>query len=193
MRLGFLIRGVVIAPALLLAAIVGGVRAEPDSAAFLLAAAEGGDRTGPDLGNWRVDTGGDGQITASLHAINKLITGGGALGYSPVLTLACRPDGDPRWSEWLKISDSVSASRKITMSVIVDGGSKTDESWSVGPRGRTLVRDGDDGIKRLVSANRLTLSWRFGLLSGRGEADFELAGLSKAIGQIAASCKTDPP
>ena len=160
-------------------------------AAVLLFA--GAARAEPNLGSWSVAAGDDGQITASLHASNKLITGGGALGYSPVLTLACRPDGEPRWSEWLQLNDAVSASRKITISVIVDGGGKTDESWSVGPRGRTLVRDGDDGIKRLVSANRLTLSWRFGLLSGRGEADFELAGLSEAIGQIAASCKTDPP
>lgn|GEM_PF-1244266 len=175
MKLGLMMRDVVVAAALLLAATSGTARAEPD------------------LGNWHVDTGSDGQVTASLHASNKLITGGGALGYSPVLTLACRPDGDPRWSEWLKLSDSVSASRKITMSVIVDGGSKVDESWWVGPRGRMLFREGDDGIKRLVSASRLTLSWRFGLLSGRGEADFELAGLSEAIGQIAASCKIDPP
>ncbi|WP_246688438.1 MULTISPECIES: type VI secretion protein [unclassified Mesorhizobium] len=163
------------------------------AAALLLAAAGSAARAEPALGNWRVDTGSDGQVTASLHASNKLITGGGALGYSPVLTLACRPDGDPRWSEWLQLNDAVSASRKITISVVVDGGSKFDESWSVGSRGRMLVRDGDDGIKRLVSANRLTLSWRFGLLSGRGEADFELAGLSEAIGQIAASCKIDPP
>ncbi|WP_337091473.1 hypothetical protein [Mesorhizobium argentiipisi] len=175
MRLGFMMRDVVAAAALLFAAAIGVARAEPD------------------LGNWSVGGGDNGQITASLHASNKLITGGGALGYSPVLTLACRPDGEPRWSEWLQLNDAVSASRKITISVIVDGGGKTDESWSVGPRGRTLVRDGDDGIRRLASANRLTLSWRFGLLSGRGEADFELAGLSEAIGQIAASCKTDPP
>lgn len=163
------------------------------AAALLLAVAGSAAGAEPALGNWRLDTGSDGQVTASLHASNKLITGGGALGYSPVLTLACRPDGDPRWSEWLQLNDSVSASRKITISVVVDGGSKFDESWSVGPRGRMLVRDGGDGIKRLVSANRLTLSWRFGLLSGRGEADFELAGLSEAIGQIAATCKIDPP
>lgn len=175
MRLEFTMRDVVAAAALLFAAAAGVARAEPA------------------LGNWSVGAGNDGQITASLHASNKLITGGGALGYSPVLTLACRPDGEPRWSEWLQLNDAVSASRKITISVAVDGGGKTDESWSVGPRGRTLVRDGDDGIKRLASANRLTLSWRFGLLSGRGEADFELAGLSDVIGQIAASCKTDPP
>ncbi|MGT2465872.1 hypothetical protein ACVOMV_13205 [Mesorhizobium atlanticum] len=124
-----MMRDVVIAAALLLAATVGVARAEPN------------------MGNWSVGSGNDGQITASLHASNKLITGGGALGYSPVLTLACRPDGEPRWSEWLQLDDAVSASRKITISVVVDGG-KTDESWSVGPRGRTLVRDGNDGIKR---------------------------------------------
>lgn len=172
--MAFKTRGVVVAAALLLATACVA-------------------QAGPDLGNWRVDAGSDGQVTASLYATNKLITGNGALGYSPVLTLACRPGGEPRWSEWLQLNDAVSASRKITMSVMLDGGSKFDESWSVGPRGKLLVREGDDGIKRMVSASRLLLSWRFGLLSGRGEADFDLAGLSEAIGQMASSCNTDPP
>ena len=78
------------------------------------------------------------------------------------------------------------------MSVKIDQGSKFAESWSVGPRGRMLVRDGADGIRRLVSASRLLLSWRFGLLSGRGEADFDLAGLREAVDHIAGSCNTDP-
>ena len=163
------------------------------AAAALIFAAAGATHAEPALGNWRVDVAGDGEVTASLYATNKLLTGGGALGYSPVLILACRPDREPRWSEWLQLNDAVSASQRITMSIVVDGGGKFNESWFVGPRGRTLVREGSDGIKRLVSANRLLLSWRFGLLSGRGEADFELAGLSEAIGQVAASCKTDPP
>ncbi|MBN9216419.1 MAG: hypothetical protein J0I79_00550, partial [Mesorhizobium sp.] len=81
----------------------------------------------------------------------------------------------------------------ITMSVTIDNDSKFDESWSVGSRGRMLIRDGADGIRRLVQANRLLLSWRFGLLSGRGQADFDLAGFSEAVGQIAGNCKTDPP
>ncbi|TIU66392.1 MAG: hypothetical protein E5W13_32750, partial [Mesorhizobium sp.] len=59
--------------------------------------------------------------------------------------------------------------------------------------GRRLVRDGADGIRRLVSADRLQLSWRFGLLSGRGEADFDLAGFSEAVGQIAGTCNTELP
>lgn len=145
------------------------------------------------VGDWRFAKDGDGLVTASLYATNKLVTGGGALSYSPVLTIACRLDGEPRWTEWLQLNDAVSASRKITMSVAIDGSRKFDESWSVGPRGRTLMLDGADGVKRLVSANRLLLSWRFGLLSGRGQADFDLAGLDEAVGQIAGSCKTDPP
>ncbi|QKD03561.1 hypothetical protein [Mesorhizobium loti] len=144
-------------------------------------------------GDWRFGTGDDGLVTASLHATNKLITGGGALSYSPVLTIACRAAGEPRWTEWLELNDAVSASRKITMSVTVNGGGKFDESWSVGPRGRVLVRDGGDGIKRLVSASELSLSWRFGLLSGRGQADFDLAGLEGAVTQIAGTCRTAPP
>ncbi|TIT46810.1 MAG: hypothetical protein E5W75_20205, partial [Mesorhizobium sp.] len=71
--------------------------------------------------------------------------------------------------------------------------SKFDESWSVGTRARMLMRDGADGIKRLVPANRLLLSWRFGLLSGRGQADFDLAGFGEAVSQIAATCQTEVP
>jgi len=166
---------------------MGGVVAAALVLASLCGTAEAG------LDNWRFDTGSDGLVTASLYASNKLITGGGALSYSPILTIACRANGEPRWSEWLQLNDAVSASRKITMSITLDDDGKFDESWSVGTRGRQLVRDGADGVKRLVSANRLLLSWRFGLLAGRGEADFDLAGLGEAVDQIAGTCKTDPP
>ncbi|MET3579746.1 hypothetical protein ABID19_002777 [Mesorhizobium robiniae] len=162
-------------------------------AAFLLASACGIAQASSALDNWRFDTGSGGLVTASLHATNKLITGGGALSYSPVLTIACRANGEPRWSEWLQLNDAVSASRTVTVSVTVDKASKVNESWSVGPRRRTLVRDGADGIRRLVSADRLLLSWRFGLLSGRGEADFDLAGFSEAVAQIAGTCNTEVP
>ena len=163
------------------------------AATLVLAGACGVARAEAAVSEWRFAENGDGLVTASLYATNKLVTGGGALSYSPVLTIACRPDGEPRWTEWLQLNDAVSASRKITMSVAIDGSTKFDESWSVSPRGRMLVRDGADGVKRLVAANRLLLSWRFGLLSGRGQADFDLAGFDQAVGRIASSCKTDPP
>jgi hypothetical protein len=169
---------------------IGGVAA----AALLLASVCGiaqAEDAVPD--NWRFETGNDGLVMASLHATNKLITGGGALAYSPILTIACRADAEPRWSERLQLIDAVSASRTISVSVTVDKSGKVNENWSVGPRGRMLVRDGANGIKRLISASRLLLSWRFGLLSGRGEAEFDLAGVGEAVAQIAGTCNTDVP
>jgi hypothetical protein len=169
---------------------IGGVAA----AALLLASVCGiawAEDAVPD--NWRFETGNDGLVMASLHATNKLITGGGALAYSPILTIACRADGETRPRERLQMIDAVSANRSISVSVTVDKGGKVNENWSVGTRGRMLVRDGADGIKRLVSASRLLLSWRFGLLSGRGQAEFDLTGVGDAVGQIAGTCNTDVP
>src|SRR5690606_35622051 len=112
--------------------------------------------------------------------------------YSPVLTLACDRGGDPQWREWLRLSDRVSASGTITMRVTIDSDSFS-EAWAVHGGGRVLFRPGADGIAPLAAADRLSLSWRFGLLSGRGEADFDLSGAQEAIGRIADACGTAPP
>jgi hypothetical protein len=42
-------------------------------------------------------------------------------------TIACRADGEPRWSERLQLNDAVSARGTITMSVSVDEASKVNE------------------------------------------------------------------
>ena len=144
------------------------------------------------LARWRFGGDGAGQVTAMLPATNKLSTAGGALSYSPVLTIACNRGSDPQWREWLKLSDRVSAGKTITVGVAIDSGS-VQESWSVRGGGRILFRAGADGIAPLAPARRLSLSWRFGLLSGRGEARFDLAGAQAAIARIADACGTDVP
>lgn len=141
---------------------------------------------------WQFGEGKDGQVTARLLATNKLSTAGGALSYSPVLTIACNREADPQWREWLKLNDKVSASGTIVMSVEIDADS-FEERWAVHRGGRVLFRAGADGISSLAPANHLSLSWRFGLLSGRGEARFDLAGTRAAIARIAASCGADVP
>jgi len=141
---------------------------------------------------WRFGEGQNGQKTVSLLATNKLSTAGGALRYSPVLTVACTGGGDPQWRQWLELSDKVSARATAAVRVTVDAGS-FDEAWTVRRGGKTLFRDGADAVARLVRANRLALSWRFGLLSGRGAADFDLAGAGRAIGRLAEGCGTALP
>jgi hypothetical protein len=146
-----------------------------------------------DLDRWRFSTSDDGSVTASLAADNKLMNSSGTLSYSPVLTIACRSGGNPHWSEWLRLHDAVSSSSKITMSVSVDEAPAIDERWSATHRGKVLVRSGPGAVSRLLSANKLVLSWRFGLLSGRAEADFDLAGIAEAVGQLAETCRTSRP
>jgi len=142
---------------------------------------------------WRFGSAADGVITASIYADSMLVTGNGALGYSPVLTIACRPVGDPHWSEWLQLSDGVAASDTITVAVTVDHGSSVRENWLVASNSMTLMHDGADAVSRLASAKRLRLSWRFGLITGRVDADFFLAGAAEAIDRLAAECKIATP
>ena len=54
-------------------------------------------------------------------------------------------------------------------------------------RARRLVRDGADGIRRLVFADRLAVLAVWAAV-GRDEADFDLTGFSKAAGRIAGTC-----
>jgi len=143
-------------------------------------------------GRWRFGEAQNGHVTAALLATSKLSTAGGALSYSPVLTIACDMGGDPHWREWLGINDKVSAGGTITMRVTIDSDS-FDETWAVHRGGKVLFRAGADGVASLASAGRLSLSWRFGLLSGRGEARFDLTGAEEAIGRIAEACGTTPP
>lgn len=163
------------------------------AAALLLAAGGAGAAQADDAAErWRFGEGEGGSATAALLATSKLNTGGGALSYSPVLTIGCRPGADPQWREWLTLSDKVATSGTIAMRVTVDARS-FDESWKVEKGGKVLSRSGADAVGRLAQAGRLLLSWRFGLLSGRGTADFDLAGAAAALGRLADTCGTEMP
>lgn len=142
---------------------------------------------------WRIAAASDGMVTASVPADNKLMTTGGALSYSPTFSVACRPDGEAAWHISLQLADAVSADRSITVSVRLGGAAAVEESWTVGPRKKLLVREGEGVVARLVNADRIRLSWRFGLLSGRGEANVDLAGVEAALSAIAARCGVAPP
>lgn len=145
------------------------------------------------LDRWNFSNSDDGVATASLAAANKLTNNSGSLSYSPVLTIACRSGDDPQWSELLRLNDMASSSSTVTISVAIGDAEAFDERWTITRRGKVLVRTGPEAVSRLIPAERLALSWRFGLLSGRGEADFDLAGIDDVIGQLADACQTTRP
>lgn len=76
---------------------------------------------------WRFGSAPDGSITASVFADSIIAIGSGALGYRPVLTIACRPDGEPQWSEWLQLNDGVAGGNSITVAVSLDRGENVKE------------------------------------------------------------------
>ncbi len=161
-------------------------------AAVLLFAGGGGAYAQSGQDRWRFTTMDDGLVTASLAAVNKLTNNSGTLSYSPVLTIACRTGGDPQWSEWLRLNDMASGST-VTVSVAIGDNQAVDERWVASRRGKVLIKSGPQAVSRLVSAGKLVLSWRLGLLSGRGKADFDLAGISEVVGQLAEACQTSQP
>jgi hypothetical protein len=144
--------------------------------------------------SWRMGGGPDGQVTASIFSINTLSVGSSrVIYYHPVLTVACHPGGAPRWSQSLQLKDPVSASSAIDVSVRLDNGGEKAEQWTPGFQGRSFSKDGSAGVARLLQAKRLRLSWRFGLLAGRGEAIFNLSGLKEAVAGLAAACGVEMP
>lgn len=143
---------------------------------------------------WRLGSGPDGQITASIFSLNTLSIGSSrVIDYHPVLTIACHPGGAPRWSQSLQLKDPVSASGTINVSVRLDNGAAQDEQWTPGFQGRGFSRDGSEGVARLLQAKRLRLSWRFGFLAGRGDAIFNLSGVKEAVAGLASACGVAMP
>jgi hypothetical protein len=143
---------------------------------------------------WRLGSGPNGQITASIFSINTLSVGSSrVIDYHPVLTIACHPGGAPRWSLALQLKDPVSASGAINVSVRLDNGGENAEQWTPGFQGRGFSKDGSKGIARLLQAKRLRLSWRFGFLAGRGDAVFNLSGVKDAVAGLAGACGVEMP
>lgn len=143
---------------------------------------------------WRLGSGPDGQVTASIFSLNTLSVGSSrVIDYHPVLTIACHRGGTPRWSQSLQLRDPVSASGAISVSVRLDNGGEKAEQWTPGFQGRGFSRDGSEGIARLLQAKRLRLSWRYGFLAGRGEAIFNLSGVKEAVAGLAGACGVEMP
>lgn len=144
---------------------------------------------------WQSGSGPDGQVTASIFSMNTLSVGSSrVIDYHPTLTIACRPGGEPRWNVSLQLKDPVSArGGAVNVSARIDNGGEEAERWTPGFQGRGFSKDGSSAVARLLQAKRLRLSWRFGLLAGRGEAVFDLSGVERAVAGLASACGVEMP
>lgn len=143
---------------------------------------------------WRIANGRDGAITASVVSIGTLSVGSSrVIEYHPTFTIGCRPaEAGGGWSQALQLRDPVAGDRSVDLSLRVDG-SAISEQWTLGFQKRSFSREGKDGVARLLGARHLKIMWRFGFLAGRGEADFDLAGLQEAVTRIGHMCGDELP
>jgi hypothetical protein len=143
---------------------------------------------------WRMGSGPGGEATASIFSINTLSVGSSrVIDYHPTLTIACRPGGEPQWRVSLQLKDSVPARAAANVAVRLDNGGENSEQWTPGFQGRGFSKTGSSEVARLLRAKRLRLSWRYGVLSGRGEAVFNLSGAQDAVAALAGACGTELP
>lgn len=141
---------------------------------------------------WRLGSGPNGEFTASIFSVNTLSIGSSrVIDYHPTLTIACRPGGE--WSQTLHLKDAVSGNGAVNVSVRLDNGGERTEQWALGFQNRSFSRNGSGDVARLLQARRLRLSWRFGLLAGRGEAVFNLSGVREAVAGLAGACGSKLP
>lgn len=137
---------------------------------------------------WRIVNGRDGLITASVISIGTLSVGSSrVIEYHPTFTIGCRPTEGDGWSQSVQLRDPVAGNQLVDLSLRIDG-NVVSEQWALGFQKRSFQREGKDGITRLLGAKRLKIVWRFGLLAGRGEADFNLVGLEDAATRISRMC-----
>lgn len=137
---------------------------------------------------WRIVDGRNGEITASVISIGTLSVGSSrVVEYHPAFTIGCRLAEGGGWSQSVQLRDPVAGDQSVDLSLRIDG-SVISEQWALGFQKRSFSREGKDGIVRLLGAKRLKIVWRFGLLAGRGEADFDLAGFREAVARIGHMC-----
>jgi len=161
------------------------------AAIWLAGAAQSG---GQGRYTWQSGSGPDGQATASIFSMNTLSVGSSrVIDYHPTLTIACRPGDAANWSVALQLKDPISARAAANVSVRLDNGEESIEQWSPGFQSRGFSKQGSSEVARLLQAKRLRLSWRFGLLTGRGEAIFDLSGIEGAVSALAQACGIDLP
>jgi len=144
------------------------------------------------MGRWKVWRG-DGRATATVYSLNSLTTGSRTIDYRPALVVSCQAGRYPVWRQELSVRRIISGDDIADVSIRFDNGGSFAEQWTLSDMNRSLRNDGDHAVARLARARRFYVEWSFGVFSGRGEAVFDVDGISGALTDMANACGTAVP
>ncbi len=133
--------------------------------------------------------------TASLLSSTLIPSGSEEPDYAAVYSIACQSGDSTKWSQWLKLEDSLSSRGQIELLATVDKKIPREEFWIVADSKRLLTRENTPDIAELRTAKTLKLAWNWGWswLWLSDEARFELGDIEAVIFTLAKSCEIAEP
>ncbi len=133
--------------------------------------------------------------TASQFSSTLITSGEEASDYAAIYTISCQSGDSTKWSQWLKLEDSLSSRGQIELMATIDEKSPREEFWIVTDSKRLLTRENTPDIAELRTAKTLKLSWNWGWswLWLSDEASFELGDIEAVIFTLAKSCEIAEP
>ena len=140
-----------------------------------------------DLGRWKL-SGGKGSASATVYSLNTLTTGTRNIDYRPILIVSCDAGRYPVWRQTVQVRRAISGEGSARVTIRYDNAGAFQEAWALADMSRSLQWDGGEGVARLTRARRFSLSWRFGVFSGSGEAVFDVAGIKDVAGALGEAC-----
>ena len=154
---------------------------------LLAAACFDGSAAAQDLGRWKLSEG-RGSASATVYSLNTLTTGTRNIDYRPILIVSCDAKRYPVWRQTVQVRRAISGDGSSSVTIRYDNAGAFQEDWALADMSRSLQSDGGEGVARLTRARRFSLSWRFGVFSGSGEAVFDVAGIKAVAGALGQAC-----
>jgi hypothetical protein len=150
-----------------------------------------------ELGAWTL-----GQAKAANGAVvhlasltsSTLITSA-ATDYAALYSISCQTGEPMKWTQQLRLEDSLSSRGQIELIATVDRKLPREEFWIVAGNKRLLTRENLPDIAELRTAKTLKLEWNWGWswMWLSDEAHFELGDAEAVIFTLAKSCGIEEP
>jgi hypothetical protein len=150
-----------------------------------------------ELGAWTL-----GQAKAANGAVvhlasltsSTLITSA-ATDYAALYSISCQTGEPMKWTQQLRLEDSLSSRGQIELIATVDRKLPREEFWIVAGNKRLLTRENLPDIAELRTAKTLKLEWNWGWswMWLSDEAYFELGDAEAVIFTLAKSCGIEEP
>ncbi len=140
-----------------------------------------------DIGRWKLSLG-NGSASATLYSLNTLTTGTRTIDYRLVLKVSCDAKRYPVWRQSVAVRRAISGDDRASVTIRYDNAGAFRDEWSLADMNRSLQSDGGEAVARLARARRFSISWRFGVFSGSGEAIFDVAGIRDTLAAVSEAC-----